>query len=89
MHCHQQLLCLFMQHLGIAVCDIGIASTHLATSGIQKHSLPSLMLKILPLGGIWMSEAVRTNSPIYGSSVNTLLPDPTLITMQQLLPYMQ
>jgi hypothetical protein len=78
-----------LEHLGIAVCATGIACTHLATSGIQKHSLPSLMLKILPLDGIWMSEAVRTNSPIDGSSVNTLLPDPTLITMQQLLPYMQ
>lgn len=87
MRCHQQLLCLYVQ--GTVLCDTGIAYTHLATSGIQKHSLPSLMLKMLPLGGIWMSGAVRTNSPIDGSSVNMLLPDPTLITMQQLLPYMQ
>ena len=36
-----------------------------------------------------MLDAVRTNSPMEGSRVKILVPEPTLMTMQQLLPYMQ
>lgn len=63
--------------------------THLDTSGDHRLSFPSLMLYMLPVGGIWMLGAVSTNSPIEGSKVKTLVPEPTLRTMQQLLPYMQ
>ena len=66
-----------------------LMNAHLLTSGVQKLSLPSLMLYMPPLEGIWMLGAVNTNSPMDGSKVKTLVPEPTLNTMQQLLPYMQ
>lgn len=36
-----------------------------------------------------MFDDVSTNSPMEGSKVKTLVPEPTLMTIQQLLPYMQ
>lgn len=62
---------------------------HLDTSDCQNFSFPSLMLYMLPLLGICMFAEVSRNSPMDGSKVKMLVPEPMLSTIQQLLPYMQ